>query len=53
MIVNWTKLTAHFGLWLIAEIFLTLVGLDNLADYGEYALAQKFRSTVTLNSIEF
>ncbi|MEM8808802.1 MAG: hypothetical protein AAGF01_22520 [Cyanobacteria bacterium P01_G01_bin.38] len=34
--VRWQKLLTRLAAWLLAEIFLSYVGLDNLADYSEY-----------------
>lgn len=36
MRVKWKKLFAQIILWLVAEVILNLLGLDNLADYGEF-----------------
>jgi hypothetical protein len=30
--------------WIVAEVILNCVGLDNLADYGEFALAHKAKA---------
>lgn len=38
MQVKWGKMAAKVTVWLAAEILLGLVGLDNLADYGEFTL---------------
>jgi hypothetical protein len=37
MNVNWRTLLIKASIWLVAEIILNLVGLDNLADYSEFA----------------
>lgn len=34
--VRWQKLLTSLVAWLLAEIFLSYVGLDNLADYSEF-----------------
>ncbi len=34
--VYWQKLLALAIVWLATEILLTLIGLDNLADYSEF-----------------
>ena len=34
--VKWKKLLARTSVWLLAEISLNLIGLDDLADYGEF-----------------
>ena len=36
MQVRWKTLMTQTILWLMAEIILGLMGLDDLADYGEY-----------------
>ena len=36
MHVRWKTLMTQTVLWLMAEIILGLMGLDDLADYGEY-----------------
>ncbi len=36
MNVQWKKLLARTTVWLLAEISLNLIGLDDLADYGEF-----------------
>ena len=38
MQVKWRKLIANILIWAIAEIALNFIGLDTLADYGEYIL---------------
>jgi len=41
MQVYWQKLLVKTMFWLLAEVVLTLVGLDNLADYSEFLLSGK------------
>ena len=36
--LNWKKLLLNLSIWLTAEIILTALGLDNLADYGEFII---------------
>lgn len=36
MQVKWAKLAVKVTIWLTVEVLLGLVGLDNLADYGEF-----------------
>lgn len=36
MSIRWQKLLVSIAIWLIAEIGLTWIGLDDLADCGEY-----------------
>ena len=48
----WQQVVYKTGVWLAAEVWLNLIGLDNIADYGEFvfgqdlALNQKNRRTV-------
>jgi hypothetical protein len=41
MRVRWKTLLIQGSIWLTSEILLTLVGLDDLADYGEF-IFQKY-----------
>ena len=34
--VHWKKLCLQTTLWLVAEVFLTYIGIDDLADYSEF-----------------
>ncbi len=36
----WRKVVYKTGVWLAAEIWLNLIGLDNIADYSEFIFAQ-------------
>ncbi len=36
MKVRWKKLLVTTTLWLVAEIWLNFLGIDNLADYSEF-----------------
>lgn len=36
MNIHWKKLLVSIAVWVIAEIGLTWIGLDDLADCGEY-----------------
>lgn len=47
MEVRWKKLFVKTSVWLTAEIILTVVGLDNLADYSEFALQSQKLTQVT------
>jgi preprotein translocase subunit SecG len=50
MQVKWKKLLTQITLWLVAEIILNLLGLDNLADYGEFVFDKEaIVSTVVFN----
>lgn len=36
MTIRWQQLLVSLCLWFIAELFLNLVGIDDLVDYSEY-----------------
>lgn len=36
MQVQWDKLIVKLAVWLAMEVILSVIGLDDLADYGEY-----------------
>lgn len=38
MKIHWKKLFFSLVLWFVAEICLTILGLDDLADYSEFIL---------------
>ena len=37
---KWKKLIVRTLIWLAVEIYLSLLGLDTLADYGEFILVR-------------
>jgi hypothetical protein len=41
MNVRWKRLLLQSLVWLSAEVILTSIGLDDLADYGEYHFTSK------------
>jgi hypothetical protein len=41
MKVQWHKLLFKLTVWLCAEIMLNLLGLDDLADYGDFIFDHK------------
>ncbi len=41
MNVQWHTLINKLLFWLVIEIILNLVGLDNIADYGEFLLSDR------------
>jgi hypothetical protein len=41
MYAQWQKIFIKITFWLIVEIILNFVGLDNLADYSEFIFEQK------------
>ena len=36
----WKQVVYKTGIWLAAEIWLNIIGLDNIADYSEFIFAQ-------------
>jgi hypothetical protein len=48
MDVRWRKLFARTTLWLAEEILLGLIGLDTLANYGEFVFEHHQQHLVTL-----
>lgn len=47
MRVRWKKLFVKTSVWVTAEIVLTVVGLDNLADYSEFVMQSQQLTQVT------
>lgn len=43
--INWKNILIRMTLWLITEVVLNSVGLDNLADYSEFVFE---RNTITI-----
>ncbi|MGK7944923.1 MAG: hypothetical protein AB4058_10690 [Microcystaceae cyanobacterium] len=43
--LNWKKLLFTLTLWLMAEIVFTALGIDNIADYGEFVLNRSLISS--------
>jgi len=39
--VHWKKLFLQTTLWLVAEVFLTCLGTDDLADYSEFQFTHR------------
>ncbi len=56
MKINWPVFLTKAGFWLIAEVGLNLLNLDDLADYSEFifeqdaALASKNNKTIKISS---
>jgi hypothetical protein len=46
MKVKWSQLVLKIIVWLFAEMYLTVLGLDNLADYGEFVFQYKALLTI-------
>lgn len=41
MKINWYKLITKIFFWLLIEVVLNLIDIDNLADYSEFLLMSK------------
>ncbi|MEO1401754.1 MAG: hypothetical protein AAFV72_10980 [Cyanobacteria bacterium J06635_1] len=52
MQVQWSKLFSRTLMWLCAEITLTCLGLDNLADYGEFVFQDRSKGPAIVVSID-
>lgn len=52
MQVRWKRLLLQSLLWLAAEVILTSIGLDDLADYGEYHVTSKHAAIAQLVNAE-
>jgi hypothetical protein len=50
MNIWWKKLLVTITLWLVTEIILNLLGLDNLADYGEFVFGRDLNPENSVNS---
>ncbi len=53
----WRKVVYKTGVWLAVEIWLNLIGLDNIADYTEFIFAQdlalRLKNRRTVNIMEY
>ncbi|PIG94851.1 hypothetical protein CSQ79_04900 [Gloeocapsopsis sp. IPPAS B-1203] len=45
MKILWKNLLIKTVLWLVVEVILTLLGLDNIADYSEFVFGQDDSTT--------
>ncbi len=50
MKMKWRKLAANLVLWFLAEIILSFLGLDELADYSEF-LAERNSVAILTSSM--
>jgi hypothetical protein len=39
--MQWSKIASKIIIWLVTELLLNLVGLDNLADYSEFIAGER------------
>ncbi|MDJ0647717.1 MAG: hypothetical protein QNJ60_03335 [Xenococcaceae cyanobacterium MO_188.B19] len=49
MKLQWHKLLLKLTIWLALEIVLNLMGLDDVADYGEFILTNSNTCTTSVN----
>ena len=47
MQVKWRELLLKTSIWLTAEIILSLIGLDNLADYSEFIFQHRVMTHIS------
>lgn len=40
--IKWQRFLWHISCWMIAEIVLTGLGIDDLADYGEFQSGKSY-----------
>ena len=48
--VTWKNLIMKLTFWLLSEILLTFLGLDNLADYSEFIFSKEVSFYNSVNS---
>ncbi|WP_181256675.1 hypothetical protein [Merismopedia glauca] len=48
MKTTWQQLTIKILFWLIVEVALNILGIDQLADYGEFIASKKISAIVVL-----
>lgn len=42
MDIKWKKLVVKVGVWIALEMFFGYVGVDTIADYGEFIFERNF-----------
>ena len=47
MKIQWHKLLLKLTIWLVVEIVLNLMGLDDMADYSEFLFTHSNTATVS------
>ena len=47
--IRWQKLLVKTTVWLVAEILLTLLGIDHLADYSEFVFEKNIIVLISTN----
>ncbi|MFM7426261.1 MAG: hypothetical protein ACKO7W_14930 [Elainella sp.] len=51
--VHWGKLAVKLTVWIATELLLGWVGLDNLADYGEFVLGEGSPALYQIQPVKF
>ena len=46
--IHWKMLLVKFAIWLVAEVVLSLYGLDNIADYSEYLFRPRIELAISI-----
>ena len=49
--VRWKKLFLQASMWLVAEVFLTCIGTDDLADYSEFQFTYRDEGLTQLENV--
>lgn len=50
MKIQWKSLFFKIILWMLTEMLLNLLGLDSIADYGEFVMGRHLANENTMNS---
>ncbi|GAB4374480.1 MAG: hypothetical protein Kow00121_18970 [Elainellaceae cyanobacterium] len=50
-LIRWNKLLLKTSVWLLSEVLLTMMGTDNIADYGEFVF--DMHRIVSVNCVDF
>jgi hypothetical protein len=50
MKIQWKNVLLKIILWLVTEMLLNLLGLDSIADYGEFISGRHLDNENTINS---
>ena len=50
MRTEWHKLLLKLTIWLVVEIVLNLMGLDDMADYSEFVFTHRNTAIVSLDT---
>ena len=53
MKIKWSKLIIYLTIWLATELFLTFLGMDDLADYSEFIFERYAVNNVAIVSMTY